>query len=70
MNGAMFKSFLRHLLGAVLTAAGTVLVTPADLTVKVVVVAVGAAVIPVFVKYVEPSEDSFGRVSGPDESPA
>lgn len=51
----MFKSFLRHLLGAMLTATGVVLSTPADLTLKTALVTIGAATVPVLVKYVDPS---------------
>lgn len=61
MNRALLKSLLRHLLGAVLTALGVVLATPADLTVKVALLTVAAAVVPVAIKYVDPEEPAFGR---------
>lgn len=60
MNGKMLKSFLRHLLSAVLTAGGVILSTSADLNLKSVLITLGGAVIPVVVKYVDPTETSFG----------
>ncbi len=58
-----FKSFLRHLLGAVLTAGGVVISTAADLNWKTVLVPVGAACIPVMVKYLDPTETDFGMTN-------
>ena len=55
------KSFLRHLLGTILTAFGAVLVSPAELTLKVAGITIAAAVIPVVVKYIDPDEPDFGR---------
>ena len=54
------KSFLRHLLGAALTAGGVILTTEADLTWKSSLTAVGAACIPVIVKALDPTEEDFG----------
>lgn len=62
----LLKSLLRHLLGAALSALGAVLVTPADLTWKVVAVAVGAGCVPVLVKYLDPTETDYGRTADGD----
>lgn len=56
----MLKSFLRHLLGAVLTATGVVLTTEADVSLKSALVIVAASCIPVVVKYVDPTDSDYG----------
>jgi hypothetical protein len=61
MNGKLVKSFLRHLLSAVLTAGGVILSTSADLNLKSVLITLGGAVIPVVVKYVDPNESDYGN---------
>jgi hypothetical protein len=61
MNGKLVKSFLRHLLGAVLTAGGVVLTTSADLSLKSVLIPIGAACVPVIVKYIDPNATEYGN---------
>jgi hypothetical protein len=60
----ILKSFARHLLGAVLTAAGVILSSSADLTLRSALITLGAAVVPVLLKYVDPQEPAFGVGSG------
>ncbi len=56
----VLKSFLRHILGACLTAGGVILTTSADLTWKTVLLPLGAACVPVIVKYIDPNETDYG----------
>jgi hypothetical protein len=56
----VLRSFLRHLLGAVLTAGGVILSSAADLTLKSALITLGAAIIPVVLKYVDPQETDLG----------
>lgn len=60
MNKELVKSFLRHLLGAALTALAAVQWTAADYTWKVLAFTVGAACVPVVVKALDPSEPGYG----------
>jgi hypothetical protein len=60
MNVAFIKSLIRHLLGAALAAVATVLATPADLSLEVVLLAVGSACVPVLAKALDPGEPEFG----------
>lgn len=56
----MIKSFLRHLLGAALTATGIILTTEADVSLKSSLATVAAACIPVVVKYLDPTDSDYG----------
>jgi hypothetical protein len=60
MSRKLFMSFLRHLITAVLTAAGVVLSTPANISWTVFEITLAGTVIPVIIKYVDPTETDYG----------
>ena len=66
MKTAVLKSYLRSLFAAAVAALGTVLTTSADLTLKVVGLAVGAAVLPVIARWLDSSDEAFGRTDPAD----
>ena len=63
MDNELVKSCIRALLATTCASLGTLLATDADLTLKVALVTVGAAALPVLARYLDPQDAAFGRGS-------
>lgn len=61
MKLVVIKSYLRSLLAAVIAGLGVVLTTSADITLKGTLIAIGGAVVPVLVRWLDSSDQAFGR---------
>lgn len=61
MNQAMLASYARALLATTLTATLTILNSNAELNWKVYLTTVAVAVIPVLIRWLDPTDQAFGR---------